>query len=223
MKVTKSEPRITLTVVGEQQREFEEPRVLDQRGFPWEVVSYAETEVTLRPLRADMQWDVSEVWPYSARIAVAQRNRIFDYMAQIEACDFEIKTVFACAEDAIEPNEALRRKNDEVKAGTILITAYGDRCPFARLRSPPAGPTGRSPRPRAAASTSSPQGATGAMLSVSPRTLLLRRRPRTLPKSLSRMSTTFWTSRPGAFASISSGARPWPSLGARLTLVGSAQ
>jgi hypothetical protein len=125
MKVTKSEPRITLTVVGEQQREFEEPRVLDQRGFPWEVVSYAETEVTLRPLRADMQWDVSEVWPYSARIAVAQRNRIFDYMAQIEACDFEIKTVFACAEDAIEPNEALRRKNDEVKAGTILITAGG--------------------------------------------------------------------------------------------------
>ena len=156
MKIIKSEQRITLTVVGEQHREFEEPRVLDQRGNPWEVVDFAEkaspnrpieevdllfnghvdqqaeggahnglTEVTLRPLRADMPWDVSEVWPYSARLSVAQRNRILDYMSQIEACDFEIKTVFACAEDSIDLSAAIPRKNDQVKPGVVFITAGG--------------------------------------------------------------------------------------------------
>lgn len=127
MRVTKSEPRLTVTVVGEQPQEFEGGRLLlDQTNFPWEVVGYAEKEVTLRPLRSGMPTEVTEVWPYTSRIAVAQRNRILDYMSQIEACDYEIKTIFACAGDAIEPLEAIHRRDDpSVKQGTVFITAGG--------------------------------------------------------------------------------------------------
>lgn len=100
--------------------------VLDQDGFPWGIEFFNGGKVGLKPLRPNPPTEVSQIFNYDERKPVAVAKRIYDYIAALEALDWEIQTVFLHPDDAVPLNLANRVKADEgATKGTVNITAGG--------------------------------------------------------------------------------------------------
>lgn len=100
--------------------------VLDQNGFPWGIEFFNGGKVGLKPLRPNPTTEVSQIFNYDERKPVAVATRIYDYIAALEALDWEVQTVFLHPDDNVPLNLANRVKADEgATKGTVNITAGG--------------------------------------------------------------------------------------------------
>jgi len=105
-------------------RVMDKDTLLDGSGFPWEVAFTTEDgKVGLKPLRKEPPTEISAIYAYEERLPVVQRNRIYDYMSQIEALDFEVNTIFANEADRIESIGPLKRDANEPPVGEVAITS----------------------------------------------------------------------------------------------------
>jgi len=141
MHVKKSEYRLVVTLDDMQ---FVPGRLLDQSGFPWECAGCQGKEVSLKPLRNNPPTWVKDLWAYEERLPVAQRNRVLDYMSQLEANDWQIEAVHMHADEKVEALDAIPRVLDPTPSmGKVMIEAGGftwGPLPVTPLEMPLQGP-----------------------------------------------------------------------------------
>jgi len=124
-------------------------RVLDQSGFPWEVVfsrgdpETGEVSVGIKPLRdKDAPTQVSELYPYSERLAVVHERRLYDYMSHIEAMDVAVAQVSTHPAYEVTLHSEIERmhvRDTNVPQGFVMFSAHGFRwgpLPLSPLEEP---------------------------------------------------------------------------------------
>ena len=112
------------------------PRVLDQSGFPWEVVfsrgdpDTDRVTVGIKPLREDAPTKVSKLYPYSERLPTVHGRRVYDYMASIQAMDVVVAQISMHPAHEIKLHPDVERchvRDTHVPEGYVMISADGFR------------------------------------------------------------------------------------------------
>jgi hypothetical protein len=101
-------------------------RLLDQDGFPWQIVSSSEpNRVTIKPLRPDPPTTIREIFPWNERLSASMVSRAYDYIAHLDTVlDWKIEAVAVNPKDTI-PLHLYTITDNSVPETFMVITAGG--------------------------------------------------------------------------------------------------